>query len=111
MTQEDDNKEVEQVEHIVFPQASTGLNWGATGPWLPRSKQSCANCNAYFPRNALQGDCRANPPTPILLGLSEPMVKLGRQEGMMNPIMNGFPAPVAKTYWCRQWQFSQEETA
>jgi hypothetical protein len=60
----------------------------------------CGTCNAFQvnPTNVRQGQCHANPPVPILLG-----VKPG-PGGSMMPIVQGVWPPIDASYYCRQWE-------
>ena len=70
---------------------------GAAHPVIDAADQVCANCAfSHFKEGGAVGECRANPPTPLLIT----NVKQGLQgPEMMHSIQPVFP-PVERTTFC-----------
>jgi hypothetical protein len=67
-------------------------------------EKCCATCTAYVPENEAQGVCRARPPVPIVVGMSQPKVALANG-APPQPVFSGAFAPVGAQSWCRDgWE-------
>ncbi len=78
------------------------------------TRQCCDTCNAFLKQGPAQdettpnGLCRANPPTPILIGAQQ-------HQGLVNgprkvqPVFIGAHPPRNEHEWCRAWQPVEQE--
>jgi hypothetical protein len=60
---------------------------------------TCETCNAYLKRGPKDGYCRAVPPIPLVVGLSEHPVT-----HQPTPRVEALFPPMDKNSWCRQYQ-------
>ena len=78
-------------------------------------KQCCGNCSAWHKNGEDTGDCRAVPPTPILIGMQQvpvpgkAIMMPGNGQNMTTlPIVHSFFPSMKAFGWCRCWQASPE---
>lgn len=62
----------------------------------------CGNCNAWMMIQEGVGYCRANPPTPIVVGIAKPSLAITRQQAAPQPVVEGHFPPMQAVGWCRQ---------
>lgn len=64
----------------------------------------CENCNAWLRERGNAGLCRANPPTPILLGVSQSGGLLRTGVNQTEPVVATYFPTMTSHGWCRQWE-------
>lgn len=80
-----------------------------------QQKPCCGNCNAWKRTRENSGECLANPPVPMVVGMQEVPVSgnnimmpgRGQQVTVVPNIHSFFPGMKAHG-WCRGWQPNQE---
>ncbi len=81
---------------------------------LPDSECKCGNCNAFLKQGSAldsqtpNGLCRANPPTPLLVGAQQKQ-SLVNGPRQVQPVVFGFHPPRNEHEWCRAWQPVEQE--
>lgn len=70
-------------------------------------KQQCGNCNAFSsigdPKNPGHGMCRAHPPIPIMVGVSQQRLAIAGAPQQV-PVVHGYHPMREDNEWCREWQ-------
>jgi hypothetical protein len=67
------------------------------------TERTCGNCSAWepMPNGGTGGLCRANPPTPMMIGVQQMAARLVTGKPQEVPIIQAFHPPRQATEWCR----------
>lgn len=81
-----------------------------------RTDQSCSNCNAWRKVQTDVGECLANPPVPLFMGMQEvPTINssilkaAGRPPTQHQPIIHAAFPNIKSFGWCRKWEPRSED--
>jgi hypothetical protein len=78
---------------------------------LDVAKDQCSNCDAWVRTNGADGECRAVPPTPIMLRMQQMPRLHGLPGGGPQPVIHSFFPAIKEFGWCRHHKRKVEGTA